>query len=167
VVEITREFDPRVLDILWKHPAVYSKMGDDFLPPAQDVSLIGLTQAESIKVYIATQIGMPFGAITYERHITPITYEIHCGFLPGCRGKQARDAIGLTLVDMFQNGALKITAQFPSARREVAYLARRLGFEHEGVNRQSVIQDGRLQNQLYMGLTKDAWHRLSTVRKWA
>lgn len=164
-VQVTQNFDPRVLDFLWKHPQVYSFMGDDFLPPPEQISLADMSQAVGVSIFVAYVDSFPVGAVSYRRQPSFVCHDIHCGFIPNARGALAKTAIAKTIDTMFEKGALKIVAQATRSQKPVLFLAASLGFQREGVNRLSVVKDKRLVDQIYLGLTKDVWNRRSSLRQ--
>lgn len=83
--------------------------------------------------------------------------EISGGFITGYRGKAAKKIIVHFINLLFKSGAIKIVGEVLPENRQCLAMAAALGFKREGQNRLSRIVDGKLRDQIYMGLTIKDW----------
>jgi len=82
--------------------------------------------------------------------------EGHYAFLPKYWGKTlkyGREAIEWA----FKQGYRKITGKTPIDNKPAIAWAKRLGFEIEGINRESIMINGEMIDQIYFGLRWSQW----------
>jgi RimJ/RimL family protein N-acetyltransferase len=83
-----------------------------------------------------------------------VCFEVHLGFLPsgwGLAEKTAKLAIGW----IFSNTRCqRVFASIPEYNRLTLRLAKSAGMEEFGVNKASFLKDGKLRDQILMGLSK-------------
>lgn len=80
----------------------------------------------------------------------------HYAFLPEYWGKSikyGREGINWA----FTNGYKKITGRTPVDNRSALAWVKRLGFEIEGVDKESIMVNGQMIDQIYFGLRYSKW----------
>lgn len=82
-----------------------------------------------------------------------ISVEIHTCLLPSMRGSKAFRAGELILNLIFKNYE-KVISWVPENNRKAKLFSLLLGFQVEGINRASFLKNGKLQDQILVGLTK-------------
>lgn len=84
-----------------------------------------------------------------------ITYELHISILPEYRGKEAIRLGKEGIKWMFNNtNALKLIGMTPIFKYPAYVYSKRCGFKDEGLNRQSCLNNGKLYDQFFTGITK-------------
>lgn len=90
------------------------------------------------------------------RHLTHTVVDTHIIIDPDHWGDPANVELGKraaeTLLDV--TDALKLTASIPKPDTEVLRFAQRLGFQREGINKQSFQRNGEVIDQYYVGYTR-------------
>lgn len=163
---IYKQFPPEAFEQVFKAPEVYSSSGDDFSPPSELYEIKWILEDGNLALsyLLVDEEQGPVGFIIAYRE-NQITLTAHVGFLKGFRGSTAKRCIMSAINDAFSNGFLKINAHFPCTQRGLRYLLTQVGFEHEGVNRKSILMGGMLLDQLSMGLTKENWYAQRSIRQ--
>lgn len=85
-----------------------------------------------------------------------VTVDLHTCLLPNLHGAKAIE-IGKMLFDIVFQDYKKIVTSIPANNRHAELLARRLGFQLEGVNRQSFLKNNILLDQKMMGITHEEY----------
>ncbi len=83
------------------------------------------------------------------------TLRIHAHVLAEHREKHAMDT-GRAILEWFVDNTdyMKIIAEIPVCYPDVIKFTRKFGFQMEGCNRQSVMKDGKLIDQVSLGITR-------------
>ena len=130
------------------HPEVVADISEDDAKmdslPTGPIYLVGLVGNEPIGAFVIEKRGR-FHA------------SVHVQVIPEYR-KQYASEFGRQVIEWtWANTDLeKLTAEIPETHPNVAMFAMRMGFEIEGCNRRSIMKGGKLSNQWYMGLSRDA-----------
>ena len=83
-------------------------------------------------------------------------WEVHVAILPQYRGKVAIEAGKAVVKWFFENTpAKKLVANVPVDNQKAYALARRVGFNLEGMNRKSFLRNHKLIDQYFMGICKE------------
>lgn len=127
-------------------PSVQDDISDD---PTKGSVIQSLSNYEWIGVVEDGQIQGLFVLIT----LNSISVEIHTCLLPSLRGSKAFQAGELILNLIFKNYE-KVISWVPENNRKAKLFSLRLGFQVEGINRASFLKNGKLQDQILVGLTK-------------
>ena len=87
-------------------------------------------------------------------HITSICFEMHPMIYKKYRLKYARQCMALAFMFFLETDKNKIIVQIPSDRPELVNFAKHHGFIEEGINRDSVMKEGKIMNIIQLGITK-------------
>ena len=87
-------------------------------------------------------------------HITSICFEMHPMIYKKHRLKYARKCMALAFMFFLETDKNKIIVQIPSDRPELVNFAKHHGFIEEGINRDSVMKEGKIMNIIQLGITK-------------
>jgi len=127
--------DPRIIDALTDDYAT-----DDIHIPEGFIYLLSEDKDGVVMV-------VPRNSIEYELHIAVLPEAKHRAFY---YGKRALDWL-------FSNGCLKATVMVPFTNEQVYKYCLKMGFSTEGINRMSFLKNGKLNDQWFMGLTREGW----------
>ena len=85
------------------------------------------------------------------------TLNLHCNILCQFRhyGKEAGKLILEWFIDEGPEQYQKLNAEIPVIYPEVYHFTKGFGFVDEGVNRQSIMKNGKLEDQIRLGITRD------------
>lgn len=149
MITIERTFDHALVRRIFTAPKVYKFITDDFSPDSEDYKPVEHPDL----VYLVASNGQPFGAGMFIPR-NAVCFEVHLGFLPsgwGLAEKTAKLAIGW----IFSNTRCqRVFASIPEYNRLTLRLAKSAGMEEFGVNKASFLKDGKLRDQILMGLSK-------------
>lgn len=83
------------------------------------------------------------------------TMQIHAHVLPQFREEYAM-ATGRAILKWFLEHTeyLKVVAEIPTCFPDVLKFTKKFGFKEEGCNRQSLMKDGELVDQVWLGITR-------------
>lgn len=149
-MKIERTFDMNVVDAIIKHPMIYPHVHDDsvkeFYPQDHDGFYWMLVSEEK-----------PVGVFLV--HATNSScYEIHTCLLPEIWGDKANKAARLVGDYIFYElGAKKIVTNVPRYNKHAFRFAKTNGMQMEGVNRKSYLHNGKLEDQIFLGVTIEEW----------
>lgn len=133
----------------WNVLSEDSQLKEDYIPPMNDTWLIFYEGDELIGLLQVYQINKS-------------TIELHPLLLPKHR-KKYRTAFAKAafkwLLDNLPD-MQKVNACVPEIYKNVCHYVASLGFQREGVNRQSFLKHGKMNNQLYFGITRQEIERL-------
>jgi hypothetical protein len=147
---IERTFSIDVINAVLKHPSVKKCIGDDF---SGDVEYPIVDNIYYLAVYDEGLAGM---FVVYP--LNAITYDAHSAILPQCYGEKAKVAGKLAISWVFENtDALKINGSTPVYNKLALKYSKEIGFEQEGLNKNSIMKDGKLHDQVYFGLERKKW----------
>jgi len=145
-----REKIQRVLE----HPDVFKWMADDYanLGDVSRAVEVFLTSPKSIYVLMPVE-----GLVRIFIARSTTTYEGHGFAIPEIRGAQATtNGIIDGLQWMFKNTeAKKIFAFIPDDNKRAIRFAHKVGYKTEGVLTKSLVRDGKLYDQILVGVTKE------------
>lgn len=87
--------------------------------------------------------------------LSPVLLEIHVCLLPNCRGGRAIQAYrdGLTWIWQ-KTSAMKVIGNTPADNRAALLVARRAGLTINGVNDASLMRDGKMIDQIILGIKR-------------
>ena len=147
-----RSTDVSEIKRILAHPRVYKFLHDDFAPAREEWQPIDHTSV----IYLACrdEDGAVIGIYVLNIHSHTVV-EIHEGFLPSAWGAKARRAAielreWLWKETQFQRIIGKIVASNHTA---IEY-AKSAGMEIFGVDRKSFLRGGKLQDQVYVGISR-------------
>jgi RimJ/RimL family protein N-acetyltransferase len=98
------------------------------------------------------------GGVVMSRRINPVCADAHCVFKRSFWGhKTTVEALRLVFDEIFVGETRKITAWAYHDNHALLGLARKLGFQKEGVLRQQTRRDGEMVDVVLIGLTKEGF----------
>jgi len=149
-LKIERTVDIDVINAVLKHPKVKDCIGDDF---SGDVEYPVVDNIYYLAVYDLELAGM---FVVYP--LNAVTFDAHSAMLPGKYGNKAKEAGRLAIDWVFNHtGCLKINGSTPIYNKLALKYSEQIGFIREGVNKQSIMKDGQLHDQIYFGLEREKW----------
>lgn len=148
--------DPAAIRRIMTHPRVYPRLCDDFSPAPEEFEP---TLCSGLH-YIGIERDSIDGLVFYHRHNT-VTYEAHTCLKPSLWGRDGRKGWLMTAGWMFDHtDCRKIIGSCPADNPLIERFAKSIGFTVEGVNRKSLLRNGRLLDQTMVGLTKEEFECL-------
>lgn len=131
---------------------VYSHCVDDGCPPREEFDPTPLLEADNIFILLSSD-----HAFTMFERKNFILYDMHACLLP----EKGRDTIktGKKAINhMFTNtGCEKIMVMVPECNPQIFGVAKDVGFIVEGVCSKSFKLNGKLYDQILMGICKEDW----------
>lgn len=151
VVKASQEYDFNLIEDIGNDPCIYRNASDDLSPeywtPNRD---------EQIKYLLAFdwESGCFMGFCAFFPQ-NGVCYDLHLAFLPESYGPKAGCAFRKMLNWMWSHTTAKrITGSIPIYNRRAIAFAKRMGGQVYGVNPQSWLKDGRLRDQILIGVSK-------------
>ncbi len=139
-----------MINAVLKHPKVKECIGDDF---SGDVEYPIVDNIYYLAVYDNGLAGM---FVVYP--LNAVTFDAHSAMLPGNYGNKAKKAGRLAIDWVFKNtDALKINGSTPVYNKLAVKYSKQIGFDQEGVNKKSIMKQGKLYDQIYFGLEREKW----------
>ena len=150
-IRFWRANDLRLVKDIYTLPRIWPHIGDDFAPepwafqPNDDPRIIYLVASEQL----------PVGLFTFLPQNT-VCWEVHIILLPR-RKTRGHVILRGALEWMFENStAQRIVGAVPQYNRLAVQVARRAGMKIFGTNPNSFMKNGKLENQVLFGLSKEA-----------
>lgn len=142
--------DRDVIKSILCHPDIYSTISDDYSPPADK------WEVDYTALYVVDE--RPMGCFIVHQNGSA-DWWCHVQVLPEYREKYAYEFGASVLSFVFDTipNCQKLLAQIPTNCPNVLKFAKRMGFEKEGINRQSHKKGGRWYDQYYLGLRREKW----------
>lgn len=129
------------------HPAIYPVVTDDNSPEKVELP----DHFSTLTAYVD---GEPIGCLVTHWE-TSTTLQVHIQILPEHRKRHAMKAAQAFRQWLWDNTpAHKITAHIGACYPNVIKFAAAIGFEVEGVNKESLLKDGFYHDQIIMGLKR-------------
>jgi len=147
-VIVERTYDIEEINYVLKHPSVERFLCDDFSKdveyPVHD-NLYYLVAREN-DIIAGMFLMFPLNGVTIDSHVA---------ILPEFYGEKAKDAGKLAVRWIFENTEyLKMNAVIPEYNKLALKFVSDVGFQQEGINKNSFIRNGKLFNQIYFGLER-------------
>jgi hypothetical protein len=140
----SRDFD--LVDSIIKDPELFGRISEDGVDP-------DTYEVSAGSVYYLIYKGDELAGVWDLHHVNSVTVQIHANIL-----KQHRDCAmeaGWLIVDVFDKSRYqKMIAEIPFMYPDVYHYTKKFGFLDEGVNRLSIMKQGRIISQWRLGLTK-------------
>ena len=150
LITIERNFDTALARKIITHPQVYPNVTDDFSPPAEEFEV---PPNPCIFQLLAKHNNEPFGLFMLIPQ-TFVCWEIHTFMLPKAWGKWTADAGKAALRWMFENTPCqRIISNIPEYDTRTLLYALKV-FSIYGVNPTSYLKNGKLHNQILVGINK-------------
>lgn len=155
---VTKDFDKRIVNLIWKHPGVFGVVVDDLCVGLENIDMAAVGEAHGLEFYLMMHEDSVAGIINL-RHLNVICGEIHAAFLPHVRGRAALHCFREALTFMFKEGLLKITTRTPAFNRPACIGLATAGFVREGICKNSILKGGHLHDMIYFGLERKEYFR--------
>lgn len=150
-INIERCFDYPLLSSIARHPSVYSRMADDYSPAPDQYSV---PTGDHLIYLLASLDGDPGGFWCFVPQ-NRICYEVHTVLLPKLFGKPARIAAKMAADWMWGNTLCRrIWTNVPVHNRLALRFAKAAGMTEFGTNVKSCQKNGRLVDQIMLGMSK-------------
>lgn len=128
---------------IWPHVSDDAATAESYQPPLIGVMWLEALDDASLGLYLVH----PHNCVTYE---------IHTCLLPNAWGDKAKQAAKLVLDWIFANTPCqKVITHVPETNTLALRYAKRAGMVVEGNNRKSFLKNGRLLDQIQLGITKE------------
>lgn len=151
-VVLTRTRDMDLVEQIARHPKVWPHLHDDGTP--EDWAPF---DHDSVHWMLVLVEGTVMGAFLVHPH-SAYCYEMHTCMLPAAWGAVAAKGAQLLLEWAFtQTPCEKMGTRVPEYNRAALRFALAGGMTHEGVNRASFKRNGRMIDQIMLGITKEEW----------
>jgi RimJ/RimL family protein N-acetyltransferase len=148
---IERSFDYVLIKAIMSHPGVYRNLVDDFSPAAADFRPI----ESDLIWYLVAWDGNQLLGLWMLVPQNGICCEIHTVLLPHAWGDRARRAANEALAWIWTNTPCRrIITNVPAENRLAYHFALAAGLEVYGTNEASFLRNGRLQDQICLGISR-------------
>lgn len=150
---LTQQYDVEEIADVMRGPDMWDSITDDSSVFNLD-HLSALIRIPSVYFLVPVINGVRVGIFFFHPH-NSITFEIHSMVKQENRGELTCMGVVEAGIWMFDNTkCLKIVTQVPEGNIRAKYLARRMGMTMEGVNRKSLMKNGKLLDQTWYGVCK-------------
>tara|TARA_R110000822_G_scaffold102088_2_gene228412 strand:+ start:184 stop:645 length:462 start_codon:yes stop_codon:yes gene_type:complete len=126
----------------------------DLLPMLVEDGFSGDFEPDMNQVWLLFEDDEDIIGIFNFTHITSICFEMHPMIYKKYRLKYARQCMDWAFMFFLETDKNKIIVQIPSDRPELVNFAKHHGFVEEGINRDSVMKEGKIMNIIQLGITK-------------
>ena len=126
----------------------------DLLPMLVEDGFSGDFEPDMNQVWLLFEDDEDIIGIFNFTHITSICFEMHPMIYKKYRLKYARQCMDWAFMFFLETDKNKIIVQIPSDRPELVNFAKHHGFIEEGINRDSVMKEGKIMNIIQLGITK-------------
>ncbi|PXX41660.1 GNAT family N-acetyltransferase [Undibacterium pigrum] len=150
-MKLQRTHDMKTVKEILSHPAIFPHIHEDGLkeiePPDSE---------EFHWILISDQEGAA-GVYMVHYH-NQSCVEMHTCLLPRIWGAKANDSVKLLSEYLFhQLGVRKVITNVPAYNKLALRFAKTNGMKIEGINRESYLKDGKLIDQIMLGMTRKEW----------
>ena len=140
------------VDSILKDPELFERISSEDLS-VEDYNAV----FDDHNIYMVARLkDVKIGLYHLHPH-NPTTLIIHCNFLKGYRDHADESQILLYkwILDECDNTYQKVIAEIPYTYPEVYHFSKKFGFVDEGVNRSSVLKNGKIVDQWRVGITRE------------
>ena len=150
MISLSRTNDMELIKNILLHPKIYPHIHDD--------GTTGCDPAYHPDIYwMLVTDEDPVGAFMIHPS-TSTCFEIHTCLMPVIWGKKAKIAASLVLDWAFDTLCCsKLITRVPAYNMAALRFAKSAGFQIEGINRESYMHCGKLEDQIMLGITKGEW----------
>lgn len=150
-MRIERTNDMKLVKEIMTNEKIFDKLTDDGCDSFEPVDTESLW-------WLAVYDGEEVGGVYFLHPLNSVCYEMHTCLLPSLWGSKANAAAQKLLEYAFNvMKARKVVTNVPECNRLALKYATRNGMKVEGVNRESFLKNGRLENQIMLGITLKEW----------
>jgi RimJ/RimL family protein N-acetyltransferase len=148
-VLVARCYDVDVIKYVLTEKDIYERIREDGWPDSS------FYQPDIVNcVYIIGIVGSEPMGIATVCPINNVSCECHFSVLPGFRKVYAHEFAKKAIEWTFEAGFHKIVAQIPFIYPKVKNFCVKTGFQVEGINRKSILKNGEIHDQWYLGLLR-------------
>lgn len=150
---LERTHDMALVASIMRDPAIWPHVHDDSTPDDWTP-----TDADSFYWMLVTLDSGDVGGVFLAHPLNTYCYEMHTCMLPHTWGAQAAAAAQMLAGHVFNElGAHKLVTNVPAYNRAARRFAIAGGMQQEGINRVSFMKNGRMIDQIMLGITKQEW----------
>lgn len=151
MVTFERTRDYALVGEIMRHPRLYDAGADDFAPAREAFQP---REDEAIWYVLAKSAGELLGLFAIAPQ-NAVCWEIHTRLLPSTWGKVAGETAAAVIPWVWANTpARRLVTICPGYNRLAVRFAKRAGLEVYGVNFASWLKNGRLWDQVLLGISK-------------
>lgn len=129
-------------------------LSPDILPMLVEDGFCGEYDPDMNQVWLLFEDDGDIIGIFNFTHITSICFEMHPIIYKKYRLKYARQCMEWAFMFFLETDKNKIIVQIPEDRPELVNFAKNHGFIEEGINRNSLMKQGKIMNIIQLGITK-------------
>ena len=129
-------------------------LSPDILPMLVEDGFCGEYDPDMNQVWLLFEDDGDIIGIFNFTHITSICFEMHPIIYKKYRLKYARQCMEWAFMFFLETDKNKIIVQIPEDRPELVNFAKHHGFIEEGINRDSLMKQGKIMNIIQLGITK-------------
>lgn len=146
-----RTYDAALIKFIVTHPKVWQHVTDDFAPRPE---LWEPGAVEEAWYVLAFDDGELLGLFMFFPENT-ICWRSHICMLPGAYGPKAEKACREVFLWLWENSSCwRIIGSIPDYNRTAISFAERCGMTRYGTNPQSYVKNGKLLDQVLLGISK-------------
>ena len=151
-ISLRQAEDVEEVDLVLKDSEIYARIAEDGINSDEYETPFDANQRYMMVMLDETVIG-----VWNLYPVNTSTLNIHANILKDYRehGKEAAILILNWFVNDCPKQYQKLNAEIPIIYPEVYHFTKSFGFNDEGVNRLSIVKNGKLVNQYRLGITKD------------
>lgn len=155
-VRVESPFPACAVPRLWNWTKEFRhRVADDFAPKTLEEFFEHWTRSMKTAKAWGVLRGDELGGMIMIQPLSPVTGATHCIFKPEFWGRATTDfALKLAYMEVFDGGCNKLISTVFADNAAIIALAKRLGGRIEGKLRQNTRRDGKLVDQLVIGLLK-------------
>lgn len=151
MLQLERLTDAGLIKSIVTDPRIYSRMADDFAPPAEEYVPPLPEQA----IYVGLQVdGVVKGLWVLVPH-SRILWEVHTALLPEVWGTTAREAAPMLLEWVWANTECqRLYTLVPAYARATRKFAQHAGMLECGKHEKAFLKDGELADLVILGINR-------------
>jgi RimJ/RimL family protein N-acetyltransferase len=150
-IHFQRTWDTKRVESIITHPKLYRHLSDDYSPRAADFRA---PVDERVWYVLAFDDDELLGLWMFVAH-SPVLWEVHTALLPSAWGEPGhRAARAMSSWLWAHTSCRRLITNVPARNRLALRFAEAAGMERFGVNHASLLKDGKLQDQILLGLSR-------------
>lgn len=149
-----RSTDYALIRGIMTHPRIWNWIGDDDAPAREE--WLPVEDERFWYVIVRCEPHNELLGLFLLLPLSRVRWEIHCCLLPNAWGERAREAAREVFRWMWtQSTARRIVATIPRCNPLAVRLAERAGMRRIGIDEQSFLKYGKLQDQILLGVSPE------------
>lgn len=145
-LNVSRETNERVIKYVLCHEDIIGRISEDDAELSIDVDK---------DCFLTLKVGEEVAGLYILIPLSSIELEIHAHILPEFRKEHGRDLTRMVYEYIAETSYQKVTAQVPTMFPNVVSYCKEFNMVEEGINRLSMLKDGKIHDQVRLGITKD------------